>query len=105
MNDSEFNRRAINPIQCLSDGYEMLKGNYGNFLGVLIIGFLIIIVGSCIPLSPLLPPMICGIYLCLLAMMNRQPFNSSTLFKGFEFFGPSFVASLVVTIRFSFCHS
>ena len=98
MDNGEFNRRAINPIQCLSDGYEMLKGNYGNFLGVLIIGFLIIIVGSCIPLSPLLPPMICGIYLCLLAMMNRQPFNSSTLFKGFEFFGPSFVASLVVTI-------
>jgi len=53
-----FNRGAVKPIQCLSDGYEMLKGNYGSFLGVLIVGFLIIIVGSCIPLSPLLPPMI-----------------------------------------------
>ena len=94
----DFKRGAIKPIQCLSDGYEMLKGNYGNFLGVLIIGFLIIIVGSCIPLSPLLPPMICGIYLCLLAMMNRQPFNLSTLFKGFDFFGQSFLASLVLTI-------
>ncbi len=94
----DFNRGAIKPIQCLSDGYEMLKGSYGNFLGVLIIAFLIIIVGSCIPLSPLLPPMICGIYLCLFAMMNRQPFNSSTLFKGFEFFGQSFLASLVLTI-------
>lgn len=94
----DFNRGAIKPIQCLSDGYEMLKGSYGNFLGVFIIAGLIIIVGSCIPLSPLLPPMICGIYLCLFAMMNRQPFNSSTLFKGFEYFGQSFIASLVVTI-------
>ncbi|MDQ3133139.1 MAG: TonB family protein [Acidobacteriota bacterium] len=96
----DFNRGAIKPIQCLSDGWAMLKGTgqYGNFLGVLIIGFLIIIVGSCIPLSPLLPPMICGIYLCLFAMMNRQPFNSSTLFRGFDFFGQSFLASLVLTI-------
>lgn len=93
-----FNRGAIRPIQCLSDGHEMLKGNYGNFLGVLIVGFFIMLLGSCIPLAPLMPPMICGIYLCLLAMMNRQPFNSSTLFKGFDFFGPSFVASLVLTI-------
>ncbi|MBA3633283.1 MAG: TonB family protein [Acidobacteria bacterium] len=94
----DFNRGAIRPIQCLSDGWEMLKGQYGTFLGVLIIGFLIILVGACIPLSPLLPPMICGIYLCLFAMMHRQPFNSSTLFKGFNFFGQSFLASLVVTI-------
>ncbi|MBA2737637.1 MAG: hypothetical protein H0U50_12725, partial [Pyrinomonadaceae bacterium] len=96
----DFNRGAVKPIQCLSDGWAMLKGTgqYGNFLGVLIIGFLIIIVGSCIPLSPLMPPMICGIYLCLLAMMNRQPFNLNTLFKGFDFFGQSFLASLVLTI-------
>lgn len=98
MNNNEFNRRAINPIQCLSDGYAMLKGSYGAFLGVLIIAGLIMIVGSCIPLAPLLPPMICGIYLCLFAMMNRQPFDSGTLFKGFDFFGQSFLASLVTTI-------
>lgn len=94
----EFNRGAVKPIQCLSDGYEMLKGNYGSFLGVLIIGFLVIIAGSCIPLSPLMPPMMCGIYLCMFAMMNRQPFDSDTLFKGFEFFGQSFLASLFLTI-------
>jgi len=93
-----FNRGAVRPIQCLSDGYEMLKGQYGAFLGVMIVGFLIILVGACIPLSPLLPPMICGLYLCVFAMMHRQPFNTSTLFKGFEFFGQSFLASLVVTI-------
>ncbi len=96
--NNEFNRRAINPIQCLSDGYEMLKGSYGSFLSVLIVAGLIIIVGSCIPLAPLLPPMICGIYLCLFAAMNRQPFNTGTLFKGFDFFGQSFLASLVTTI-------
>lgn len=93
-----FNRGAISPIQCLNDGCEMLKGQYGAFLGVMIVGFLIMLVGACIPLAPLVPPMICGLYLCLFAMMNRQPFNTGTLFKGFEFFGQSFVASLVLSI-------
>ncbi len=91
----DFNRGAIRPIQCLSDACEMLKGQYGAFLGVLIIGLLLMIVGACIPL---VPPMICGVYLCLFAIMHRQPFNSSTLFKGFDFFGQSFLASLVMTI-------
>ena len=97
---SEFNRGAVSPIQCLSDAWAMLRetGQYGNFLGVLIIAGLIMLVGACIPLSPLMPPMICGVYLCLFAMMRRQPFNSSTLFKGFDFFGQSFLASLVTTI-------
>lgn len=93
-----FNRGAIKPIQCLSDACAMLKGNYGAFLGVLIVGILIIVAGSCIPLAPLMPPMMCGLYMCLFAMMNRQQFNTSTLFKGFDFFGQSFLASLVVTL-------
>lgn len=96
----EFNRGAISPIQCLSDGWAMLRetGQYGSFLGILVIAGLVMIVGACIPLSPLMPPMICGLYLCMFAMMQRQRFDSSTLFKGFEFFGQSFIASLVVTI-------
>lgn len=94
----DFNRGAVRPIQCLSDGYELLKGNYGSFLGILIVAFLLMIVSACIPLSPLVPPLICGVYICLFSMMRREPFNTSTLFQGFNFFGQSFLASLAVTI-------
>jgi uncharacterized membrane protein len=97
-NSLDFNRGAIRPIQCLSDGYVMLKGNYGSFLGVLIVGGLIILVSACIPLSPLLPPVMCGIYLCLFAIMRGEKFNTNTLFKGFNFFGQSFLASLVFSV-------
>ncbi len=93
-----FNRGAIKPIQCLSDGWEMLKGFYGSSLGIMTIAFLIILISSCLPLTPLLPPIICGIYLCMFAAMQREPFSTSTLFKGFEFFGASFVAFLVLSI-------
>ncbi len=93
-----FNQGAIKPIQCLSDGWEMLKGFYGISLGIMTIAFLIILVSSCLPFAPLVPPIICGIYLCMFAAMQRQPFSTSTLFKGFEFFGPSFLAFLVLSI-------
>lgn len=93
-----FNRGAVRPIQCLSGGVELLKGVYGGFLGVVIVAALIMMVGGCIPLAPLNAPILCGIYLCLLARMYNQAFNTSTLFKGFEYFGQSFIASLFVSV-------
>src|SRR5215213_2665941 len=93
-----FNRGAVRPIQCLSGGWQLLKGVYGSFLGVIIVALLIMMAGGCIPLAPLNAPVMCGIYLCLLARVYNQPFNTSTLFKGFQYFGQSFIASLFVTV-------
>lgn len=93
-----FNRGAVRPIRCLSGGVELLRGVYGGFLGVVIIALLIMMVGGCIPLAPLNAPILCGIYLCLLARIYNQPFNTSTLFKGFEYFGQAFIASLFVSV-------
>jgi len=97
-NEYEFNRRAIRPIQCLSDGYVLASRNYGGFLGVIIVAGLIILAGTCLPLTPLFPPMVCGIYLCYFASLRCEAFTTSTLFQGFNFFGQSFLASLFVTI-------
>lgn len=94
----EFNSGAISPIQCLSDACVLLKGYYGNFLGIMFIAFLMILISSCLPFMPLLAPIICGIYLCMFAAMERKPFNTSTLFKGFEFFGQSFLGFLVLSV-------
>jgi TonB family protein len=93
-----FNRGAVRPIQCLSGGWQLLKGVYGSFLGVVIVALLIMMAGGCIPLAPLNAPIMCGIYLCLLARTYNQPFNTSTLFKGFQYFAQSFIASLFVTV-------
>jgi TonB family protein len=93
-----FNRGAVRPVQCLSGGCELLRGVYGNFLGVVIVAALIMIAGSCIPLQPLSAPLLCGIYLCLLARVYNQPFNTGTLFQGFQYFGQAFIASLFVSV-------
>lgn len=96
--DFTFNRGAVRPIQCLSGGWQLLRGSYGNFLGVVIVAILIMMVGGCIPLAPLNAPIMCGIYLCLLARTYNQPFDTGTLFKGFQHFVPAFIASLFVTV-------
>jgi len=93
-----YNRGAVRPIQCLSGGVELLRGVYGGFLGVVIVACLVMMVGGCIPLAPLNAPILCGIYLCLLARVYNQPFNTGTLFKGFEYFAQSFIASLFVSV-------
>jgi TonB family protein len=93
-----FNRGAVRPVQCLSGACELLKGVYGNFLGVVIIAALIMIAGSCIPLAPLNAPLLSGIYLCLLARIYNQPFNTGTLFQGFQHFAQAFIASLFVSV-------
>lgn len=93
-----FNRGAVRPMQCLSGGWQLLKGAYGSFLGVVIVALLIMMAGGCIPLAPLNAPVMCGIYLCLLARIYNQPFNTSTLFKGFQYFVQAFIASLFVTV-------
>jgi TonB family protein len=93
-----YHRGAVRPIQCLSGGVELLRGVYGGFLGVVIVACLVMMVGGCIPLAPLNAPILCGIYLCLLARIYNQPFNTGTLFKGFEHFGQSFIASLFVSV-------
>ncbi len=96
--ETTFNRGAVRPVQCLSGGWQLLGGVYGNFLGVMIVALLVMIAGSCIPLAPLNAPILCGIYLCLLARINNQPFDTGTLFKGFQYFGQSFIASLFVSV-------
>jgi len=97
-NQININRGVIRPIRAFNEGGELLKGYYGAFLGVVIVGVLIMAVAGMIPLAPLTPPLMCGIYLCLLSRAQGRPFNTATLFKGFDYFGPSFIASLFVSL-------
>jgi TonB family protein len=97
-NQININRGVIRPIGAFNEGGELLKGYYGAFLGVVIVGVLLMAVAGMIPLAPLTPPLMCGIYLCLLNRAQGRPFNTTTLFKGFDFFGPSFIASLFVSL-------
>ena len=89
--DIPYKRKAVDPIECIKRGWELIKPQYWLFVGMAFIGF---IIGQVVPLI-LMGPMLCGFYVCLFAMRRREPLEFATLFKGFDFFGPSLVAMLL----------
>ena len=87
-----FNRNAVDPVQCLKAGWELVKDQYWLFVGMCVVGFMI---GSAVPMGILLGPMMCGVYLTFFKKRRGEPFEFGTLFKGFDFFGPSVIATLL----------
>jgi uncharacterized membrane protein len=87
-----FRRNAVDPVACIKGGWELIKNQYWLFVGMTLIG---ILVGSAVPLGILLGPMMCGLYLCFFKARRGEPIEFGTLFKGFDFFGPSLIATLL----------
>ena len=62
-------------------------------LGICLVG---LIVSSAAPMAVLMGPMMCGMYLCFFAMMRNQRPTFEMLFKGFDTFIESLVATLIM---------
>ena len=87
-----FKRQAVEPVQCLKNGWELVKDQYWLFVGISAVGALI---GGAVPLGILLGPMMCGQYLTFFKKRRGEPIEFGTLFKGFDYFAPSLVAMLL----------
>ncbi|HEY3027272.1 MAG TPA: DUF975 family protein [Pyrinomonadaceae bacterium] len=87
----EVHKVSIKPVECLKEGYALIKNQYWLFLGITVVG---LIIGGAVPVV-IIGPMMCGIYLCLLQQMRGEEVKFETLFKGFDFFMPSLIASLI----------
>ena len=93
--DIPYNRNAVEPIACIKAGWELVKPHYWLFVGMCFIAFFI---GSAVPLGILMGPMMCGMYLCYFKLRRGELIEFGTLFKGFDFFGPSLIATLLHAI-------
>ena len=89
-----FRRAAVEPIECIKGGVEIIKGQYWLFVGMTLVGILI---GSAVPIV-LMGPMMSGLYLALFKARRGEPIEFGTLFKGFDYFGQSLIATLLHTI-------
>ncbi len=92
---NEFNTGVIRPVECMKEGWELIKDEYWLFLGITFVGMLI---GGIIPLGIGIGAMFCGIYYVLLQKMNGRRVEFGDLFKGFNYFVPALVTSLIVII-------
>ena len=90
-----YKRKVVEPVECIKAGWELVKPQYWLFVGMCLIGYFI---ATAVPLGILMGPMMAGLYLTFFTLRRREPIEFGTLFKGFEYFGPSLVATLLHAI-------
>jgi len=87
-----FRRGVVQPIYCLKTGWDLLTGQYWLFVGMAVVA---IILGSLVPFGIMFGPMMCGIYMALFRRRRGEFVEFGVLFKGFDYFGESIVATLI----------
>ncbi|HJT66952.1 MAG TPA: hypothetical protein VJ749_10890 [Pyrinomonadaceae bacterium] len=87
-----FRRNVVEPIACISAAWAMVKEQYWLFVGMCAVGLLI---SGAVPFGILTGPMMCGLYMAFLNIRRGRPIEFGTLFKGFDYFGPSLVATML----------
>lgn len=92
INEVGFKRNAVEPIECIKAGWNLIRSQYWLFVGMTAVGM---IIGSVVPLGILMGPMMCGIYLALFQTRRGQPIEFGLLFKGFDYFGEAVIATLL----------
>jgi hypothetical protein len=87
-----FNSRAVQPLVCFNAGWALIKDRYWLFLGVTVVAMLL---ASLVPLGILMGPMMSGMYLVFFEQMRGRPVEFNLLFKGFDRFSDSLIATLI----------
>ncbi|MFT3743355.1 MAG: hypothetical protein QM785_03575 [Pyrinomonadaceae bacterium] len=97
MNDLQFMPGAIDAGGCVSNAWDMLKKNYGMYLGVSIVAMLLT---GCIPCLNIfiMGPIMGGVFYIALRDMRGEPVDFGMMFKGFEKFVPLMVIGLIQSI-------
>src|SRR5918994_6075848 len=93
-NPVEFRSGVISPVECVKEGWQLIKDRYWLFLGITLVAML---VGGAVPVV-LIGPMMVGLYLCLFAKMRGEPVEFGMLFKGFDYFVQGLVAAAIQTL-------
>lgn len=89
-----FRHNAIAPVECLKEAWAMVQPRYWLVLGISVVA---LIIGSAFAVV-LMGPMMCGVFLCLLQYQRGQTFEFGMIFKGFDYFLPSFIVQLIKSI-------
>ena len=94
MHDSEFRTGVINPIECVKEGFEIIKSDYWLLFAIGLVGGLI----GGVTMYILFGAMICGIFVAYLKKVDGLPVAFDDLWKGMEFFAPSLIVTLVIVV-------
>lgn len=94
----EFLRGSINPGDCISGGWNLIKDNYWLFFGIAMVA---IILTACIPCVNIFisGPITAGVYYCMFTQIRQQqPVEFGMMFKGFENIVPTMVVGILAIL-------
>ena len=88
-----YRRADLRAFDLLRQAKDLIGHDYWLFFGITAVGM---ILGGMAPLGILLGPMMCGIYLVFRARSRREKVGFALLWKGFDFFAQSLIATLIM---------
>jgi len=91
---AEIQTGVIRPVECMKEGWELIKNDYWIFFAITLVGFLL----GGISMYILVGAMVCGIFYCYLQKIDGQPVVFDNLWKGFQWLVPGLVATLVMVV-------
>lgn len=96
-NDLQFGKGVIDAGGSISNGWNLVKQNYGMYLGITIVAT---ILAGCIPCVSLflVGPILGGVYFVLFREMRGEPVDFGMMFRGFDKFVPLMVIGLLQSI-------
>ncbi len=100
MYEAEFQTGVIRPVECFKEGWQLIKDQYWLIFAITTVGMLI---AGLIPFGIGMGAMYCGIYYVLFQKINGQRVEFGELFKGFEYFVPGLVVTLIIIVPAVIC--
>jgi hypothetical protein len=94
MNGTEFNTGVISPIECVKEGWEVIKPDFWLLLGITFVAGLI----GGFSMYILLGAMICGMTYAYLKRIDGQSVSFDDLWKGFSWWLPGLVVTAFIII-------
>lgn len=92
MQNRDFRTGVIKPVECVKEGFELIKSDYWIMFAISLVGALI----GGFTLYILFGAMICGIFYAFLKKIDGQPVAFDDLWKGMNWFTPALVVTLFI---------
>jgi hypothetical protein len=91
---NEFQTGVIKPIECVKEGWELIKSDYWILFAITLVAALI----GAFTLYVLMGAMACGMFYCYLQKVDGRSVSFDDLWKGFGWWLPGFVVMLFIVV-------
>lgn len=93
-NQEQFRTGVIKPVECVKEGWELIKKDYWLLFAITLLAGLI----GGFTMYILFGAMACGMFYCYLQAIDGKPVSLDGLWKGFEWFAPGLVVVAFILV-------